>query len=41
MEIEQLAIEPTGDSRTGLDGAGAGFRVHLDNFEGPFDLLLA
>ncbi|MDT4997004.1 MAG: segregation and condensation protein [Pseudonocardiales bacterium] len=41
VEIEQLAIEPTGDSRTALDGAAAGFRVHLDNFEGPFDLLLS
>ena len=31
----------TGDSGTGGSGGGSGFQVHLDVFEGPFDLLLA
>lgn len=30
-----------GDEHTPEDGTSAGFQVHLDNFEGPFDLLLA
>ena len=39
VEIEALASEP---SSTGtLDSAEGGFRVRLDNFEGPFDLLLS
>jgi segregation and condensation protein A len=39
VEIELLATEPTGGA---LDVAGDGaFRVSLDNFEGPFDLLLS
>lgn len=40
VEIEAFALEPTGanaDPRT-ADGA---FRVRLENFEGPFDLLLS
>jgi segregation and condensation protein A len=44
VEIEQLAIEPVGapgladpSSESGEPGA---FRVRLENFEGPFDLLL-
>jgi segregation and condensation protein A len=41
VEIEQLAIEPAGDEHPAPAGASAGFRVHLDNFEGPFDLLLS
>jgi len=31
----------TDDDTTGETGAGGGFQVHLDVFEGPFDLLLA
>jgi segregation and condensation protein A len=39
VEIEALATEPGAGV---LDGAGDGaFRVSLDNFEGPFDLLLS
>jgi segregation and condensation protein A len=31
----------TGSANTGPSEAASGFKVHLDNFEGPFDLLLA
>jgi segregation and condensation protein A len=41
VEIEQLAIEPAVDAHAEAGGPSAGFRVHLDNFEGPFDLLLS
>ncbi|MGH8963423.1 MAG: segregation and condensation protein A [Jatrophihabitantaceae bacterium] len=37
--MEILATEPSGSADPGI--AGAGFRVSLDNFEGPFDLLLS
>jgi segregation and condensation protein A len=40
VEIEQLATEPAGDEHA-APSPSAGFRVHLDNFEGPFDLLLS
>jgi segregation and condensation protein A len=43
IEIEALATEPvagSGGESTSSDGEGA-FRVRLDNFEGPFDLLLS
>jgi segregation and condensation protein A len=39
VAIEELAIEPSGGP---FEGSGDGaFRVRLDNFEGPFDLLLS
>jgi segregation and condensation protein A len=37
LEIEALSVEPHGGSEPGSDS----FRVRLDNFEGPFDLLLS
>ncbi|MDT4939548.1 MAG: segregation and condensation protein [Pseudonocardiales bacterium] len=41
VEIEALATEPV-DPRSGTAPSGeGGFRVRLDNFEGPFDLLLS
>ncbi len=37
-----MTDNPTaGDEATGETGGAAGFQVHLDVFEGPFDLLLA
>ncbi len=43
VEIEALATEPTGVVAGGEDTVAAAntFNVRLDNFEGPFDLLLA
>jgi segregation and condensation protein A len=39
VEIAQLAIEPaSGEQSASADGS---FRVRLENFEGPFDLLLS
>ena len=39
VEIEELATSPAdGEPRESADGA---FRVRLENFEGPFDLLLS
>lgn len=40
VEIEELADEATAGSAPAEDDDG-GFRVRLDNFEGPFDLLLS
>jgi segregation and condensation protein A len=39
VEIDALALEPSGEGDAGL--VGSAFRVRLDNFEGPFDLLLS
>jgi segregation and condensation protein A len=42
IEIESLATEPGGSDETAADVPDDGaFRVRLDNFEGPFDLLLS
>ena len=44
VEIEELATEPVGppsDPHGDPEPEGSGFRVRLDNFEGPFDLLLS
>ncbi|MGI8761525.1 MAG: segregation and condensation protein A [Jatrophihabitantaceae bacterium] len=38
LEIEALAVEPTGADSP---AAAGDFRVRLENFEGPFDLLLS
>jgi segregation and condensation protein A len=38
VEIESLSTEPSG---VAVEGGGGAFRVSLDNFEGPFDLLLS
>jgi len=38
LDIESLATEPNGAEFTGQSGDG--FHVRLENFEGPFDLLL-
>jgi segregation and condensation protein A len=40
LEIDELAIEP-GEPATGPIPGATGFHVRLDNFEGPFDLLLS
>jgi segregation and condensation protein A len=39
VEIDALAVEPAGDGDATVPGSA--FRVRLDNFEGPFDLLLS
>ncbi len=44
VEIESLATEPVpvvGSGSAAVDGEHGAFRVRLDNFEGPFDLLLS
>lgn len=42
IEIETLATEPlTSPGAGALAGGDGSFRVRLDNFEGPFDLLLS
>jgi segregation and condensation protein A len=40
VEIESLASEPGGSEIASNSESGDAFRVRLDNFEGPFDLLL-
>jgi segregation and condensation protein A len=40
VEIDELAIEPGAASEGPIPGA-SGFHVRLENFEGPFDLLLS
>ena len=40
LEIEELATTPAGDDAAET-GRNDSFRVRLDNFEGPFDLLLS
>jgi segregation and condensation protein A len=40
VEIELLSTEPSGDA-SGTGEGTRGFSVRLDNFEGPFDLLLS
>jgi segregation and condensation protein A len=44
-EVEPLVEDPTSEvpvvEEPGDAGPAAGFAVHLDNFEGPFDLLLS
>lgn len=44
VDIESLATEPVpvvGSGAAAVDGQDGAFRVRLDNFEGPFDLLLS
>jgi segregation and condensation protein A len=43
VEIESLSVEPgpLEPSEAAIPGGEGGFRVRLDNFEGPFDLLLS
>jgi len=41
VEIEALATEPVGGAGPTAESDGGTFRVRLENFEGPFDLLLS
>lgn len=40
-EIAELVAEPAATAEEEVTAAGSGFQVRLDNFEGPFDLLLS